>query len=188
MMGDLTPPSNGMVGSSTPPANNTDETLPPPDMNQGPPPPPKDMVEVPPPTPEAMYGASPYLPMDMYSDHLYPVHPPIYEYGTPTPTTSSANMTEAPQTSTTPMEKKQPHAFYYLGRKLWLFPVLATGILLVQMLYLLLKAIARHKVKSPYDFFTNLERRKLKSRRKQQLDSSTEQVTKALETAEYRYI
>jgi hypothetical protein len=196
MMEYLTSPSNGMVGSSTPPANNMDEpaTSPPPDMTQGPPPPPKDMVEVPPPPPKTMYGASPYLPMDMYANHLYPVedmygvHPPIYEYGTPTPTKSSDNMTEAPQTSTTPMEKKKPHAFYYLGRKLWLFPVFATGILLVQMLLLLLKAIVKHKVKRPYDFFTNLQSRNLKSRRKQELDSSTEHVTKALETAEYRYI
>lgn len=196
MVGDLTPPSNGMVGSSTPPANNMVEpvTSPPPDMNQGPPTPPKDMIEVPPPPPNDMYGASPHLPLDMYMNHLYPaevmygVHPPIYVYGMPTTTNSASNMTEAPETSTTPMEKKPPSRYYYLGRKLWLVPVYGTGILLVQMLYLLLKAIARHKVVTPFNFFTKLGSRNLESQRQQELDSSTEHVTEALETAEYRYM
>jgi hypothetical protein len=190
MVGDLTPLSNGMVGSSTPAANNMVEptTSSPPDMTQGPPPPPKDMVEVPPPSPNNMYGASPHLPLDMYMNHLYPVegmygvHPPIYGYGTPSTTS------EAPQTSTTPMEKKPPSRYYYLGRKLWLVPVYGTFILLVQMLYLLLKAIARHKVVTPFNFFTKLGGRNLESQRQQELDSSTEHVTGALETAEYRYM
>jgi hypothetical protein len=193
MVGDLTPPSNGMVGPSMPPANNVVEpaTSPPPDMTQGPPPPPKDMVEIPPPPPNDMYGASPHPPLDMYMNHLYPVegmygyHPPIYVYGTPTTT---SNMTEAPPTSTTPMEKKPPSRYYYLGRKLWLVPVYGTGILLVQMLYLLLKAIARHKVITPYNFFTKLGSRNLESQRQQELEDSTEHVTEALETAEYRYM
>jgi hypothetical protein len=193
MVGDLTPPSNGAVGSSTPPANNMVEpaTSPPPDMTQGPPPPPKDMVEVPPPPPNDMYGASPHLPLDMYMNHLYPVeamygvHPPIYVYETPPTTNSASNMTEAPQTSTTPKEKR---GYYNLGRKLWLVPVYGTAILLVQMLYLLLKAIARHKVVTPFNFFTKLRSRNLESQRQQELDSSTERVTEALETAEHRYM
>jgi len=183
MVGDLTSPSNTMVGSSTPPATNTVEpaTSPPPDMTQGPPPPPKDMVEVPRSPPNDMYGASPHLPLDMYLDHLYPVegiygiHHPTYVYGTH-PTTEE------------PMEKKPPSAYYYLGRKLWLVPVYATFILLVQMLYLLLKAIARHKTVTPFNYFTKLHSRSLESQRQQELDSSTEHVTESLETAKYRYM
>jgi hypothetical protein len=119
---------------------------------------------------------------------MYGVHPPIYVYGMPTTTNSASNMTEAPETSTTPMEKKPPIRYYYLGRKLWLVPVYGTGILLVQMLYLLLKAIARHKVVTPFNLFTKLGSRDLESQRQQLLDSSTEHVTEALETAEYRYM
>jgi hypothetical protein len=185
MIGNLTPPSNGMAGSSMPPANNTVEpaTSPPPDMTQGPPPPPKDMVEVPPPPPNDMHGASPHLPLDMYMNHLYPVedmygvHHPIDVYGT-----------QAPLTSTTAMEKKPPSGYYYLGRKLWLVPVYGTGILLIQMLYLLLKAIAKHKAVTPLKHFTKLNRKGLKTQRQQELDSSTEHVTEALETADYRYM
>lgn len=196
MVGGLKPPSNGMVGSSAPPVNNTVEpaTSPPTDMSQDTPPPPEDMVEVPPSHPNDMYGASPHSPLDMYMNHLYPtegtygVHPPIYVYGTPTTTNYASIMTEAPQTSTMPMEKKPLSTYYYLGRKLWLVPVYGTGILLVQMLYLLLKAIARHKVVTPFNFFTKLRSRNLESQQQQELDSSTEHVTEALETAEYRYM
>ena len=196
MIGNLTTPSNGMVGSFTPPANNMVEpaTSSPPDMTQGPPPPLKDMVEVPPPPPNDMYGASPHLPLDMYMNHLYPVeglygvHHPIDVYGTLTTTNSASIMTETPVTSTTPMEKKPPSRYYYLGHKLWLVPVYGTGILLIQMLYLLLKAIARHKAVTPFNFFTKLDSRNLESQRQQELDSSTERVTEALETAEYRYM
>lgn len=196
MVGGLTPPSKGMVGSSAPPVNNMVEpaTSPPPGMTQDTPPPPEDMVEVPPSPPNDMYGASPHLPPDMYMNHLYPVegtyevHPPIYVYGMPTTTNSADITTEEPQTSTTPMEKKPLSGYYYLGRKLWLVPVYGTGILLVQMLYLLLKAIARHKVATPFHFYTKLRSRNLESQQQQELDTSTEHVTEALETAEYRYM
>ena len=196
MVGNFTPPSNGMVGSSTPPANNMvgPATSPPPDTTQGPPPPLKNMVGVLPSTPNDMYEAYPHPPPDMYMNHLYPVegtygvHPPIYVYGRPTHTDSSYIMTEAPQTSTMPIEKKPPNTYYYLGRKLWLVPVYATGIMLVQMLVLLLKSIAKHKLLKPFNFYTSLQSRNLKSQRQQELDSSTEHVTKALETAEYRYM
>jgi hypothetical protein len=183
MIENLTPPSNGMAGSSTPPANNMAEpaTSPPPDMTQGPPPPPKDMVEVPPPPPNDMYGASPHLPLDMYMNHLYSVEG---MYGVH----SASIMTEEPMTSTTPMEKKPPSSYYYLGHKLWLVPVYGTGILLIQMLYLLLKAIARHKAVTPLKYITKLNSRKLETQRQQELDSRTEHVTEALETAEYRYM
>ncbi|GFG40660.1 hypothetical protein Cfor_06697 [Coptotermes formosanus] len=194
MVGDLTSPSNGMVGSSTPPASDMagPPTSPTPDMTQGPPPPPKDMVGIPPPPPNDMYGAPQFPPLDTHVNHLYPVvgmygdHPPIYAYGTPT--YPSQNMTEAPQTSTMPMEKKPPTTYYYLGRKLWLVPVYATGIFLVQLLLLLLKAISRHKFLAPYNFYTSLQNRNLKSRRQQELDGSTEHVAEALERAEYRYM
>jgi hypothetical protein len=194
MAGDLTPPSNGTVVSSMPPSNDMvgPHTSPPPDMTQAPSPPPEDMVGFPPPPQNSIYGASPLNPVDTYVNHLYPVediygfHPPIHAYGTPTYLVT--NMTEAPQTSTVAMEHKPPTRYYYLGRKLWLVPVYATGIFLVHMLLLLLKAISRHKVLAPYNFYTSFQSRTLKSQRQQQLDSSTEHIAEALETAEYRYM
>jgi hypothetical protein len=194
MVGDLTPPSNGMVGSSTPPANDMagPPTSPPSDMTQGPTPPSKYMVGIAPPPPNNMYGAPPFASLDTHVNHLYPVegtygfHPPIYMYGTTT--NPSYNMTEAPQNSTMPMEKKPVITYYYLGRKLWLVPVYATGIFIAQMLFLLLKAIYRHKVLVPFNFYTSSQSRDLKSRQQQELDSSTERVAEALETAEYQYM
>jgi hypothetical protein len=82
------------------------------------------------------------------------------------------------------MEGK-PLAF---GRKLRILPLYAGALFITYALLLLLKAISRHKMIAPYNYYTGLNRRQLKSHWQHHLESTTEHVTKALNSAEYQYM
>jgi hypothetical protein len=119
-----------------------------------------------------MYGAPPPPPMDMY--------------GAPPPLPNSTY--GVPQNTTMPMEEKPLVTYYHFGRKLWLLPLYAGMFFIAHVLLLLLKAISRHKILAPYNFYTSIQGRNLKQYSQRELDNTTQQVTKALDTAEYKFM
>ncbi|XP_021942691.1 uncharacterized protein LOC110841442 isoform X2 [Zootermopsis nevadensis] len=185
MAGASQTPPNGTVSAPSPPLNDMVGTSPSPPNNMygAPPPPPNVMYGASPPPPSVMYGIPPYSPNAMYGA---PPPPPNSMYGAPPPAPN--NTYGAPQNETQPMEKKPQITYYYLGRKLWILPLYAGICFIAYVLLLLLKAISRHKVISPYNYYTGVQSRHLKSHWQQHLYNTTEHVTKALKTAEYRYM
>jgi hypothetical protein len=119
-----------------------------------------------------MYGTPPPPPMDMYGT---PPPPPNNTYG-------------VPQNETKPMEEKPLITYYNFGRKLWLLPLYASVVFMAHVLFLLLKAISRHKILAPYNFYTSIQGRNLNSYSHRELDNTTEHVTKALNTVEYQFM
>jgi hypothetical protein len=107
-------------------------------------------------------------------------------YGAPPPPPN--NTYGVPQNNTMSMEGKPLVTYYNLGRKLWLLPLYAGILFIAHVLLLLLKAISRHKVLAPYNFYTSIQGRNLKSYVQRELDNTTQHVTKALDTAEYKFM
>jgi hypothetical protein len=130
-----------------------------------------------------MYGTPPPPPLDMYGT---PPPPPKDMYGTPPPLPD--NMYGVPQNDTKPVEGKPLITYYNFGRKLWLLPLYAGVVFIAHVLLLLLKAISRHKILAPYNFYTSIQGRNLNSYWQRELDNATEHVTKALHAAEYQFM
>jgi hypothetical protein len=107
-------------------------------------------------------------------------------YGAPPPPPN--NTYGVPQNNTKPMEEKPVITYYNFGRKLWLLPLYAGVLFIAHVLLLLLKAISRHKILAPYSFYTSIQGRNVNSYSQRELDNTTEQVTKALDTAEYQFM
>jgi hypothetical protein len=113
---------------------------------------------------------------------------------------SPPNMTyQLPQTNNTylPMpitygpeenRNKKPYTYYYLGRKLWYIPLYFSVYFIVYITSLLVKSIARHKIKYPLSYWAGYSKRALGNGfNKRKLELATEQFTKALTTTEHRY-
>jgi hypothetical protein len=79
---------------------------------------------------------------------------------------------------------KKPYTYYYIGRKLWYIPLYFSVYFIIYIASLLVKSIARHKIKYPVSYWAGYDRRRLNKR---ELELTTEQITEALATAEHRY-
>jgi hypothetical protein len=111
-------------------------------------------------------------------DHSYYHPPPL-------------NNTYQAMPSTYGMEEnrnKRPYTYYYIGRKLWYIPLYFSVYFIVYVTSLLVKSIARHKIRYPQTYWDGYGSRALgNDLNKRQLELATEQITKALETNENRY-
>lgn len=120
-------------------------------------------------------------------DHLHYYQPVSYM-----PPTNSTNQ---PMKLMEPMEtkkpgpeekrNKRPYTFYYIGRKLWYLPMYFSAYFATYITTILVKAIARHKIRYPYQYWTG--RSLGNGFNKRELELVTEMITKALETTEHRY-
>jgi len=113
---------------------------------------------------------------------------PVYHMPPPDSTNQHMNLMEPMEThEPEPEEKrnKKPYTFYYIGRKLWYLPMYFSAYFAAYVTTILVKAIARHKIRYPLQYWTG---RSLDSRfNKRELELATEMITKALETTEHRY-
>lgn len=83
---------------------------------------------------------------------------------------------------------KKPYTYYYIGRKLWFIPLYFSVYFIVYIASLLVKSIARHKIKYPVNYWAGYDKRALgNGLNKLELELTTEEVTKALAIAEHRY-
>jgi hypothetical protein len=83
---------------------------------------------------------------------------------------------------------RKPYTYYYLGRKLWYIPLYFSVYFIVYITSLLVKSIARHKIKYPISYWAGYSRRALGNWfNKRDLELATEQITTALSTTERRY-
>jgi hypothetical protein len=113
--------------------------------------------------------------------HSYYHPPPPY----PTYQPQQANNTYLPVPITYGPEEyrnKKPYTYYYIGRKLWYIPLYFSVYFIIYIASLLVKSIARHKIKYPVSYWAGYDKRALG-----ELELTTEQITKALTTAEHRY-
>jgi hypothetical protein len=94
------------------------------------------------------------------------------------------------ETTPHPEEKrnKKPYTFYYIGRKLWYLPMYFSAYFAAYITTILVKAIARHKIRYPLDYWTGTSRSLGNGFNKRELELVTEEMTKALEATEHRYI
>ncbi|XP_069689107.1 uncharacterized protein [Periplaneta americana] len=162
---------------------------PPPKDSYGPPPPspPKDSHGPPPPSPpKDSYGPPPPPPpKDSYGPPPPPPPKDSYDHGPPPPPKDSYGPPHPHPTMPPPKEeekkKQRPYGFYYIGRKLYLIPAYFAFLFIPYVLALLLRAIYRHK------FRTAFPGRKQEGRALAGLNSSTERIITAMETAESKY-
>lgn len=83
---------------------------------------------------------------------------------------------------------KKPYTYYYIGRKLWFIPLYFSVYFIIYIASLLVKSIARHKIKYPVSYWAGYDKRALgDGLNKLELELTTEQITKALATTELRY-
>jgi hypothetical protein len=83
---------------------------------------------------------------------------------------------------------KKPYTYYYIGRKLWYIPLYFSVYFIVYITSLLVKSIARHKIKYPVSYWGGYAKRALGNGfNRRELELTTEQITKALATTEHRY-
>jgi hypothetical protein len=139
----------------------------------------------------------PYAHHHMYYDHSYYHAPPLNNtYQPPPPANNTyqppppANNTYQPMQSAYGPEEtrnKKPYTYYYIGRKLWYIPLYFSVYFIVYITSLLVKSIARHKIRFPASYWAGYARALGNNLNKRQLEMITEQITKALAIARKRY-
>jgi hypothetical protein len=128
------------------------------------------------------YGYSYYHALP--SNYTYQLPPP------PPPPPPPANNSYLPMESMYGAEEnrnKKPYTYYYIGRKLWYIPLYFSVYFIVYITSLLVKSIARHKIKFPANYWAGYARALGNQFNKRQLETITEQIIEALAIARHRY-
>jgi hypothetical protein len=120
-----------------------------------------------------------------YHSYYHPSPPDItYQPQQPNNTYLPVPITYGPEEN----RNKKPYTYYYIGRKLWYIPLYFSVYFIVYITSLLVKSIARHKIKYPISYWGGYARRALGNGfNRRQLELTTEHITKALATTEHRY-
>jgi hypothetical protein len=113
-------------------------------------------------------------------DHLHHHHSVYYM---PPPNSTYQPMETAPGPEEN--RNKKPYTYYYIGRKLWYIPMYFSAYFAAYITTLLVKSIARHKIRYPLGYWTS--RSLGNGFNKREIELATEMITKALETTEHRY-
>lgn len=98
------------------------------------------------------------------------------------------NNTYQPMQSMEENRNKKPYTYYYIGRKLWYIPLYFSVYFIVYITSLLVKSIARHKIRFPASYWAGGYARALGNElNKKRLEMITGYITKALEKFGKRY-
>jgi hypothetical protein len=108
----------------------------------------------------------------------------LHYYNMPAPDTTQQPMETTPH----PEEKRntKPYTFYYIGRKLWYVPMYFSAYFATYITLILVKAIARHKIRFPLEYWTGTGRSLGNEFNKRELELVTKVIMKALKATEHR--